>query len=107
MQSKPRIRVCCGKEYTYCPHCKEDEEKPTWMFAYDTLECKEIFNALSHYNSNSLTKEEAKDIVYKNLDKNKMFIDYIQKQIDDLLKEEPAKIASKSKPRSKKIVTDN
>ena len=107
MRSKPRICVCCGKEYTYCPHCKEDKEKPTWMFAYDTLECKEIFDALSHYNTNRLTKEEAKDIISKNTDKNKVFIDYIQKQIDDLFKEEPVKAVPKSKTRSKKIVTDN
>lgn len=107
MRSKPRICVCCGKEYTYCPHCKEDEEKPTWMFAYDTFECKEIFNTLSRYNSSLLTKEEAKDIISKNTTKNKVFIDYIQKQIDDLLKEEPVKEMPKIKAKSKKIVTDN
>lgn len=63
MATKIRHCVACGREYTYCPHNLVDESKPYWMFAWDTEECKVIFNTVMKYNAKELTKEEAKKII--------------------------------------------
>ena len=40
MKSKPRICVTCGTTYEYCPKCTKDADKPVWMVAFHTEECK-------------------------------------------------------------------
>lgn len=88
MKAKKRICHTCGKEYSYCPRCKEDENKPTWMFVWDTEECREVFNTLSRYNSKDYSKEEAKKILNKTISHSIIFTKNIQKEIDEILKEE-------------------
>lgn len=92
MKSTPRICLCCGKEYYYCPHCREDENKPTWMMAWDTLECREVFTILSHYNSKDISKEEAKEKLLNVLTHTIVFRENIQNQINDILKDDSKEI---------------
>lgn len=35
--------IVCGTEYSYCPSCRADMKKPTWMVRFDKEDCKEIF----------------------------------------------------------------
>lgn len=88
MKSKPRICACCGANYTYCPHCDADADKPTWMFVWDTFECKKVFNILTQYNSKLITKEEAKEELNKIITGTINFKDSIKKELDELFKEE-------------------
>ena len=92
MKGKARICHTCGKEYHYCPRCREDENKPTWMFVWDTLECKEVFNILSRYNSDDYSKEEAKKALKKIISNEITFTESIQKEIDEILKEEVVEV---------------
>ena len=94
MKGKARICHTCGKEYHYCPRCREDENKPTWMFVWDTLECKEVFNILSRYNSGDYSKEEAREALKKAISHEITFTDAIQKEIDEILKEEIVEMVS-------------
>lgn len=101
MKSKPRNCNCCGREYYYCPHCREDENKPTWMMAWDTQECREVFITLSDYNSKNISKEQAKERISKVLTHTIVFKEKVQQQIDELFKEEQEQ-ETVSRPRMRK-----
>ena len=55
--------IVCGKEYNYCRSCPKDAKKETWYALYDSENCKNISQALTDYNFNKVTKDEAKDIL--------------------------------------------
>lgn len=95
MEKKVRICPTCGREYKYCPRCQEDRDKPTWMFAWDTYECRQVFNLLSNYNSNAISREEVVKELKKVVTNTIVFEESIQKQLDVLLKEEKAPVVNK------------
>ena len=57
--------LVCGNEYTYCRSCPKDARKETWYALYDNENCKNISQALTDYNFNKITKEEAKELLSK------------------------------------------
>ena len=59
--ARKALRICCacGKEYNYCPYCSDDELKPKWMLAFHDETCKEVFDTVSKYYSNSISLEDA------------------------------------------------
>ena len=57
--------LVCGKEYHYCRTCPKNAKKETWYALYDSENCKNISQALTDYNFNKITKEEAKDALFK------------------------------------------
>ena len=57
--------IVCGKEYSYCRSCPKDAKKETWYALYDNENCKNISQALTDYNFNRITKEEAKELLSK------------------------------------------
>lgn len=65
MKKTNRICLTCGKAYSYCPNCTEDELKPTWMALYDTENCREIFNTLTEYNAGLITAKVADERISK------------------------------------------
>lgn len=65
MKKTNRICLTCGKAYSYCPNCTEDELKPTWMALYDTENCREIFNTLTEYNAGIITAKVADERISK------------------------------------------
>ena len=54
--------IVCGREYSYCPDCSKDKDKPTWMNSYDTENCHTIFETLVSYNFKHITATQAKEI---------------------------------------------
>lgn len=60
MDSKTRRCCVCGKEYKYCNQCLSDKNKPTWMFAWCSENCKDIYNATSDFEDGNITANEAK-----------------------------------------------
>lgn len=55
--------LVCGTAYTYCRSCPKDAKKETWYALYDNENCKNISQALTDYNFNKITKEEAKEML--------------------------------------------
>lgn len=65
MDAKLRTCSVCRKSYKYCPKCREYESLPTWMFAFCSKNCKDIYDVTSEYEDKRVTADEAK----KRLDK--------------------------------------
>ena len=57
--------IVCGKEYSYCRSCSKDAKKETWYALYDNENCKNISQALTDYDFNRITQEEAKELLSK------------------------------------------
>ena len=55
--------IVCGGEYNYCRSCPSDAKKETWYALYNNENCKNISQALTDYNYNKITKEEAKEML--------------------------------------------
>ena len=86
MTSKKRICYTCGKEYRYCPHCGGDANKPTWMVCFDCESCKDIFNALSNYNSGYYKAEDVLNVLKKHDIKDlKGFREKISKDLETIV----------------------
>lgn len=56
-----KICAVCHDEYSYCPNCKEHEDKPTWMFVFCSENCHDIYEVTSSYNEKEITEKEAKN----------------------------------------------
>lgn len=79
-------RTCalCGKEYSYCPTCRNDSNKPAWYKLFDSENCKTIFNALNNYKFKLISKEEAQDIL-KDCDLTIELNERYRKEIDEIM----------------------
>ena len=58
--SKQKTCIFCGKEYQYCPNCKDYSSYPTWMFNFDTEKCRDLYNVMGGYNIGIRTIEDVK-----------------------------------------------
>lgn len=58
--AKTRTCVVCRNKYDYCPICSRDKDKPTWMFAFCSPECKDLDNILAGHTSGRISTEDAK-----------------------------------------------
>lgn len=63
--SKKRVCLACGEQYSYCPTCDKDRDKPTWMFVFDSQRCKDIFTLLEEYAREEHTKAEMRKELLK------------------------------------------
>lgn len=87
-----RSRTCrvCGQSYEYCPTCSQDKYKPTWMVEFHESNCQQIWEICTRFNMELMSKEEAKEAILKcDLSKKETFVDFVQKDIANILKEEP------------------
>ena len=57
--AKGRICVTCGCTYQYCPNCLQDAKKPTWMFAFCSEPCKVVYDVITDYEAERISKDEA------------------------------------------------
>lgn len=52
--------IICGKEYRYCPKCDEFKNMPTWMFEFESENCRKIYyDIVNPFAFGHITKEEA------------------------------------------------
>lgn len=79
-----RICVACGTSYKYCPNCAEDQDKPTWMFAWHDLECKTVWNIICKYKNGSLNKEDAMKQLNETISHKIKFTDDIESDIAEI-----------------------
>ena len=105
MKSKPRICVTCGTTYEYCPKCTKDADKPVWMVAFHTEECRKVYNMIARYNTTDLSKEDAEKELTDIVSHNIKFATPIQEKIDEIMKKETVQMKPTVKRR--KIVTEN
>ena len=73
--------IVCGNEYNYCRSCPKDAKKETWYALYDNENCKNISQALTDYNFNKITKEEAKELL-SNCDLSINLVEYYRNTLD-------------------------
>lgn len=66
MATKRYRRTCtvCGKEYEFCPDCREYALQPSWKNIYHDENCREIAHILTAVGR-TITVEEAKEKIAK------------------------------------------
>ena len=66
MATKRYRRICtvCGKEYEFCPDCREYALQPSWKNIYHDENCREIAHILTA-TGRTITVEEAKEKIAK------------------------------------------
>lgn len=86
MGKKNKKCILCGKQYTYCPTCQQDKDKPVWMNIYCSENCKNIFDGSTDYKAGEITEDQYKDILSKaDLSRKNEFKDSVRKTIDELM----------------------
>ena len=90
MGRKTRECKVCGQKYKYCPTCSQDKNKPSWMALLHEENCMKIWDICTRFNMELMSKEEAKEAILKcDLSKKETFVDFVQKDIENILFEEP------------------
>lgn len=109
-----RICLTCGKPYEYCGSCPSSLNLPVWKNIFDTENCKTVFETVSDYAQNAITKESAKVRLSK-CDVSGVFKDNIKNLIDDIIdkdiknietKENEIKVKYGNKKKSVSVVND-
>lgn len=55
--------IICGIRYSYCPHCSEDANKPTWMAIFCGENCKDVYTTLDDFRDGRISKEDAQTVL--------------------------------------------
>lgn len=86
MKKLNKICVLDKKAYHYCSSgCKDSIGKPAWMMSFCSENCKNIFEAVSLFNTGKLTAYEARNILDQcDLSSKDHFTESTQKIIDDI-----------------------
>ena len=64
MAIRDRKCLSCATLYKYCPECsKVDALAPAWRAQFCSQTCKDLWLIATRYNTNDLTKEEAKSSI--------------------------------------------
>ena len=51
--------IMCGAEYSYCPKCGKDVDKPTWMNLFNDENCNEIYTIVTQFRDGYIDKDVA------------------------------------------------
>lgn len=109
-----RICLTCGKPYEYCGSCPSSLNLPVWKNLFDTDNCKTVFETVSDYAQNAITKEAARARLLK-CDVSGVFKNNIKKLIDDInekdvknieTKENEVKVKYGNKKKSISVIND-
>lgn len=82
-----RICLACGKAYEYCGSCPSSLNLPVWKNIFDTENCKTVFETVSDYAQNAITKESAKNKLSK-CNTSISFKEQIQNYVDEILRDD-------------------
>ncbi len=110
-----RICLTCGKTYEYCGSCPTSLNLPVWKNLFDTENCKTVFETVSDYAQNVITKDAAKEKLSK-CDTSGKYKENIQKYLDDIITEPKVEViveteketqyTPKIKYNKKKVMTE-
>ena len=70
-----RTCVVCRKQYSFCPHCGKDKNKPLWLFTFCSEKCKGIYEVMSSYESGEFSAKESKNALEKLHCDEKLLVD--------------------------------
>lgn len=102
---KERICSVCKHAYKYCPACKEDAKKPTWLFAFCSENCRNIYNITSDFENKQLTDIEAKAKLEKlDLSRKEYFGESYKNSIASIMKTKAQVIKKENKKTEAKSV---
>lgn len=102
---KERICSVCKRTYKYCPSCKEDAKKPTWLFAFCSKNCRNIYNITSDFENKQLTDIEAKAKLEKlDLSRKEYFGESYKNSIASIMKAKAQVIKKENKKTEVKSV---
>ena len=108
MDTKTRICSVCGNSYKYCPKCKEYESLPTWMFAFCSENCKNIYNVTSNYEDGLISADDVKKILKKlDLSKSNNFGESYRLTLKKIEKDITKKPANKTCDNTKESKTED
>ena len=93
-----RICLTCGKPYEYCGSCPSSLNLPVWKNIFDTENCKTVFETVSDYAQNAITKESAKVRLSK-CDVSGVFKNNIKNLIEDINAKDVKNIETKKKEK--------
>lgn len=63
IEKKMRKCAVCGTNYSYCPRCGEDKDKPAWYFTFCSSNCKKIYEVTAKFEEKWITLEDAKKLL--------------------------------------------
>mgnify|MGYP007010799836 CR=1 FL=1 len=102
---KERICSVCKCTYKYCPSCKDDAKKPTWLFAFCSENCRNIYNITSDFENKQITGIEAKDKLEKlDLNRKEYFGESYKNSIASIMKAKTPIIKRQNLNLSKRIL---
>lgn len=81
-----KICVICNKEYSYCPVCSKDSDKPSWYMIFDGENCYKIYELCVAYRDGKISIEDAQKEL-KKLDVSGLndFTSSTKTQIEEIL----------------------
>ena len=88
--------ILCGKAYKYCPSCPKDARKETWYALFDNENCKNISKALTDYNLNKISKDEARNTLLA-CDLSIQLNDHYRNEINEIIAEPESVVETKPK----------
>ena len=110
-----RICLTCGKAYEYCGSCPSSLNHNKKKNLFDTENCKTVFETVSDYAQNVITKDVAKKKL-SNCDTSINYKENIQKYLDDIVAEpkvevideteKETQVVPKMKYSKKKVTTE-
>ena len=81
--------LCCHDEYDYCPNCGTGRLAPAWKSAFCSESCKELWQTLSRFSMNFITKSEAKAVISElNLQPIESYAKCVQRDYAKVMTEE-------------------
>ena len=93
----------CGKEYRYCPRCREFDYLEKWHTNYCSEQCKETSSIINKYAFKHINKSEAKKLLEKNnIGKETIMLPKYKAYIDEILVTPPPKKGG----RKKKVIVN-
>lgn len=106
-----KICVVCGKEYEYCPRCKQYISMEKWHNRFCSEPCKNIYDIVNSFSFNHISANDANDKL------NKIKVKVINEEIKNIISEiksnvirEDSQVEEKpmvKKPKKKEIVNDD
>lgn len=105
MGNKERICSVCRCTYKYCPSCKDDAKKPTWLFAFCSENCKDIYNITSSFEDGRMADIEAKEKLEKlDLSRKEYFGESYKNSIASIMKAKAQVVKKENKKTEVKSV---
>ena len=77
----------CGKQYRYCPRCKEFDYMEKWHTEYCSEQCKNVSSIINRYAFKHINKSEAKKLLENNnITKDTILLPDKKEYVDEILK---------------------